>query len=842
MSGDGRTLPVRVPILDGEALDSWLLRLAARNDIAIHSIAPQLGLAERIQPARNFALVRGHPSNLLRQIERQAGLAAGRLDEAVLDKFNALGWKATAGSRYCTDCLATPGSPWPIRWQLPYSFACVIHQKLLTVSCPVCGNIPHSRVPPRSRAFSSHHCAHLRRNTKDICGTNLLDHPSEALAPADPRIAAQCWIDQRLDAMDSNAVRELRDLETLGTLLRRRISPDDLAYLGRDSVEAFTEYRRKSHPREWHRLHRTAAIISAALSVHAISIIDAGGPEDRFQRLVVIFRDVAGPKHRPPPVPRALSHQRIAQLSEPTQHDILTACDPHLTVTERLRSRTCMPDPGLPTPKSTTALDRGKYLPQALRPDWLIRFVPPDDHGRLAIAGAITAATLLPGNPVRSSHATGELQPWREWHNLMLCAIFTRYPDTPIAICKLAAHLDQHGSPIDYRRRRATFTDIELTAHQWKVLCRGAGTRPGADRRLFNARRHLFELLTGAALVDPRHKLAFSSSFDRHEYWNKFEYEMPTSLRTALTLHATEILHDAGIDEPLTWSPPTDCVAGLALPGRDPADIDTDELHRLVIVERRNVATVARGLGVTFDHVRYAVQQLERLPFPKLERTRPGDTPAFETFTRDFFDREYFQARKTIGTIANETGFSKWTVRQHALALGVNERPHRHRIKIDPEWLREQVLTFNRVNQDIARELGIDGDTVRRRRIELGLPARSAGAENSCRRFPDFPAAIRRAVEGHRYGWLRLHRFRQVAPHDSIKAAALAIKVDPSGLVKQIVQLERDIGWRLFQRARGDTPMRLTARGTRLLNDLEHPEVRLTLEQLAKPFRKRSGS
>ncbi len=94
----------------------------------------------------------------------------------------------------------------------------------------------------------------------------------------------------------------------------------------------------------------------------------------------------------------------------------------------------------------------------------------------------------------------------------------------------------------------------------------------------------------------------------------QFHRALNTPLREALHRHGADLLRTAGIDEPLTWSPPADCVAGLALPGREPADIDLTALRQLLDVERVTVTTAARRLDVTAEHVRYAQQQLHRPP------------------------------------------------------------------------------------------------------------------------------------------------------------------------------------------------------------------------------------
>lgn len=91
MLGQPRTLPLRVPPADGEALDSWLARLAHRNDIPVLPLARVLGFGDRLRVWHNYALTRRLPPPLLRRMKAQTGLPTDALDAAVLDQFDRLG-------------------------------------------------------------------------------------------------------------------------------------------------------------------------------------------------------------------------------------------------------------------------------------------------------------------------------------------------------------------------------------------------------------------------------------------------------------------------------------------------------------------------------------------------------------------------------------------------------------------------------------------------------------------------------------------------------------------------------------------------------------------------------
>jgi DNA-binding transcriptional MerR regulator len=441
---------------------------------------------------------------------------------------------------------------------------------------------------------------------------------------------------------------------------------------------------------------------------------------------------------------------------------------------------------------------------------------------------------------VRNANATAELKPWLSNTSQTLRLLADHHRDALTAICALAQYLDTHGAPIDYRRRRATFPDVPLTRQQWHDLCYGAGADPGRGGRLRHARRYLLQLLTGNGLADRHHPLGFTSSSDKHNYLADFHRDLSTPLRDALLHHAAHLLHTAGIDEPVTWSPPADCVTGLTLPGRDPDDIDLDAVHQLVDVDRLSLAAAGRQLGVSIDHVRHVLHRLPRAPAPLAPNSPTAARRLREhtsaLLTRDFFQREYVQAGKNLATIESETGIRRDLLAERARRLGIRLAHALPRTPIDPDWLREQAQILQRANGDIAADLGLSHETIRRYRIRFGIAARpsgSAGHRVHTRRHPDLPADIGRAAEGKRHGWQRLHRFQQIAAYPSVNAAAHALGLHHQNLLLQLDRLEADISATLIHRTNHRyQPMTLTERG-RLL--LDQPTIRELLDRYARP-------
>ncbi|MGI5238646.1 TniQ family protein [Dactylosporangium sp. CA-139066] len=879
-----RTLPLRIDLGDGEAIDSWLLRLAHRNGMPLRWLTTALGFGDRLAVWRNYALTWKLPPELLRRIESQTGLPAGALEAAVLDQFDRLGWRPIPGSRFCPACLAEFDGRWPIRWQLPYTFACPTHHTLLAVLCPACHRTPRSLISERSGLAPPTRCTLGTTRHASACDGDLQTHPILPLDPADPRLATQAWINTRLDRLDDAAVTDLRDLDALASWFLHRIQPAELQHLGDDTAAALITHRNGMHGLKRHP--PTAGLIAAAMATHAVSVLTADD-RDRAERVMPLLRNVytahrpvqRGDGDGPPARGPMLSQRRLDRLSEPLRRAILTAIDTLLPAGERLRYRTCTTTPR--TPGARAAADRARHVPQHLWPDWLVRFLAPRGAHVAEVAANIPKALLIPGNPARNLHAAAELGPWRSSTGVFLTTTARHHPETLIAICALADYLDEHGSPIDYRRRRTTFTDITLTQQQWHDLSYQAGTDPGRAGRHLAARRYLFQLLTGADLTNPQHQLAITSSVARTAL-QQFSRTMTTALRDALDRHATELLHAAGIDEPLIWSPPADCVAGLVLPGREPRDIDLATARTLLDVEHLAVATVARRLGVTAEHVRYAQQQFHRPP-PALRwnsRTaaRQARDRAAAELTKAFFDREYHQAGRTLRDLADAIGIPYQVVaeraRAHAVPVGIRRKksvselrskpdkaptlrtaaparsritprppretnPKNQRVRIDPDWLREQAGALRRPNTDIANELGLSHETIRRHRHRLGIPARPSGGAGhavNTRRHPALPTDLRRAAEGQRHGWQRLRRFEQTAAHPSINAAAQALGLHQQNLFHQLDRLEHDIGAALIHRTNNrHQPMTLTQRGQRLLQQLARPNIRHLLNLYAPP-------
>jgi DNA-binding transcriptional ArsR family regulator len=791
----GRALPLRVPIVPGEAIDSWLEAVARRSQVTVGTLTAALGWSIPPSPG---ALVTGIPAQVLRRIEDQAGLPAGSLDAAVLDRYLPLGPVRRHGSRYCPTCLAERDGRWLLAWRLGWVFACTAHAVLLCDTCPACGQAPRGRAG-RAGLNLPGSCANtVKRN--NCCGADLRQVTPSPLQPGHPVLAAQRWTGTLLtldDTWPAGNGAALCDLGIVASWVLRQAPAGQFAGLGPQALAAWRAWNQqppaaRSQPS---RFPPDSAALTAALAATAMTML-TGSDEQAIEQIRALMPPQTGPRQARP---AGLPAQRWRQLSQPARSRFLRALDPDLSPAERIRYRTGTPQAAIPAGPPGLLAARARAIPQLLWPQWAIRLMPARGFAPGPFRSALAACLLLPGQPSHAiSTAITGLHAYRSAVAIgaVLRALAGGGHDTVLtAISCLAVYLDTGGSPIDYQRRRDLIPAETITACQWRELCYGAAAPPGEDRRRRDAQRYLFQLLTGADLHDPRHALAFTSNYDYSRY-HAFAGTLPTGLRDALHHHAAGLLHDLGIGEPLTWAPPPGCCAGLNLPGPEPDDIDLHAAGRLIITGKLPVTEAAARLGTTTGHVQLA---LDRIPRPARQWGRSAAPPTWQRrqhargiLTREFFDREYIAAGKNLRQLETDTGipcrFLTQVAREHGITMTGQIGP-------------APVGSCQLPEQDAAG---------------TGSPAEPGG---------QIPGDIRRATAGSPAGWRRLRRFQTAMTSPTIAAAAARLRICPSALSHQLRRLERDIGASLYQPATSRRPWRPTRRGAALLTAMAIPAI-----------------
>ncbi|MFL4492407.1 TniQ family protein [Streptomyces sp. VTCC 41912] len=837
-----RVLPLRVAPLPGEGLDSWLEALARRNGLPIQALLKVLHLPPFLATR---SLVTSLEPHVLRQLEHVAALPAGRLDAAVLDGGFPLGPQREPRCRFCPQCLSERDGRWLLHWWLPWTFACTTHQVLLHDVCPRCHTAPRRAMPRRTHRNAPGSCLHTGRDTS-TCGI-VLSTAAAVVLPAGHRLLeAQAWIDGLLaqrDRAEAHAV--FSDLNACTTWLLRSISTTDLHGLGAMVVD---DWSRQPPPSHKARLRPLSATVRGALAHIAQPIL--AGTDSEAVTAIRHLRQQG--KATLAPAPRGMDFQPWHQLSARAHRRFFQAADPEMRPMDRLRLRSATDRAGYPSADSEVSTNRLRHLPQLLWSTWTVRLIPHEGTDEDYFRAMASALLLLPGQPQQSTREiTDRLHPYlSDTMGLVLRRSIEKHPDVLTALSRLADFLDDDGSAIDYQRRRALIPGEPITWDAWKQLCFDTGTQPGESPastsqtpRFVQAQRYLHQLLTGSALADPAHPLAWQSAGDRSRYL-AFLLTLTLDQRHALHTHARSLLDQLDIVEPLTWEPPDQCAADLSLPGRPLADVDLGALERIVFTERRTPGDAAQQLGTTITHVRFALERLGAEPREWTSRTSPLVSwrlreRARAMLTPEFFNREYTQQEKTLTQIAQEIDLPCHIVIEQAEAVELTIYRSRRPLPIDEAWLREQYLTHHSSTFAIAQQVGTEDETIRRRLQQLGIPLRPQGVHSRtvmvAKLATSIPRDIRAAVEGTLHGWLRLHRFHIAMAFPNLTTAGDYLGAMQTALTTQFQRLEDDIGHRLYHRSVQTTPQRLTARGKSLLRSIQQPDVQTLMHDALSP-------
>ena len=359
-------------------------------------------------------------------------------------------------------------------------------------------------------------------------------------------------------------------------------------------------------------------------------------------------------------------------------------------------------------------------------------------------------ALLLPGSDLSLTDITALLahrpDPDQAGHQLRRLSATGDATAALRILTELAFALDRADIPIDYpRRRQLAVSTTLIDAATWKTYCRQAGLRPGGPRRLDQARRYLYELLTGNSLATAPGPYHLPEGMPRADYV-EFTTTLPADLVTALTAHARDQLTAAGITgEPLTWQPPTDWVTPTTWPGADPDATDPAPIHQ-ALRDRWRDATEhwalthadADALGISTEHLRHVLRRhpIDRAPYP---RHRSGAViPA--------------------------------TPADHEPRYRADPDPHHPKriYLVNLDWLREEYLGWDRSLTDIAAQIGCRKTTLKRFAKTQNIPRRPRSGGPTCIAVgtipghpADLPDPLRLALRGQR-ARPRLERFLTV--------------------------------------------------------------------------------
>lgn len=175
-------IPLWVPPVEGEALDSWLAAYSRRLRTDVSQFLSFVGL----HGTRPNHMVRCLTERERQVLSERTGLAPERLIEMTLEPWDGVAvsidrptrrlirppnWRHTGNTtRYCPGCLGESAGRWQISWRLPWSFACTRHGTLLLDRCPACGQLPmvHGRRSLRDTPLNGLCLRHRQRSCRPL--------------------------------------------------------------------------------------------------------------------------------------------------------------------------------------------------------------------------------------------------------------------------------------------------------------------------------------------------------------------------------------------------------------------------------------------------------------------------------------------------------------------------------------------------------------------------------------------------------------------------------------------------------------------------------------------------
>jgi hypothetical protein len=782
VSDTHRTLPIRVPPLPGEALDSWLDAMAWRLTTPITQLRQALGLTrDRYRAVRPGAYVNSVNWAVLlsdaeaNQVAAVTGIPLAALHAMTLRRYDGhlllldhdrravkeqYLWGRRAGSWCCPACLANSGGRWPLAWRLVWRFACTRHNLLLVDRCPRCRRVPRARsvrlsvvVEPGRCGLQSPNATRHSGTAARPCGQDLRAADTVAIPADSPILAAQRALDQLIDqpkapvtylgAERGDARAFLDDLKLLATRILRIADDSDLApyapveFMAR-RYEVASEARASAlgAKRSRNLLAPVSSAVVAATVTAALDVLDAPDVHVAAQRIGWLMQrhhDVGMTT-----VPRRIRHWG-RHASEGLQAVLLAAMDGYLGPGVRLRYRTIGPRPSLPTVASrAVAAHRSRWIPSVLWPRWAllltpVRWADPTVYHAvascmLAMIGGIETQAAVAGRlgGVTKDYAISSMQ-----RRLTRRGILEQVARTLEA---LANRLDDEGAPIDYERRRATFTPFThpplISPSEWRTIHAtwGGGSELGGNARLRRLQYYLFELLTGCP---PHVGLGTATSIDAYGY-RTFRQQLTVSVDQALQQHACALLAAHGITEPLTWQPPLEWALEAEWLAPDPESLDPHQIRQALHAEHATASTVAQRLGVSIAHVRYVT---DRHPIdPSTSSWAFSPAAALKRRNHAALPPAYLRQRYEIdgwsyAQIAAETGVSRDVVRAHAHRARIRPRPpgRRSQVDLDPEWFAREYVENQRSFYELAVEVGTSPTTLARIAKAAGIPIRPRG-------------------------------------------------------------------------------------------------------------------
>jgi hypothetical protein len=311
----GRTLPLRVAPIAGEALDSWLEAIAFRYQVPLGDVMSRCGM----QPAeRTTRRLLSPTHDEILYISAVSGIDIAAIQSMTWQRYLAhsadaeqpryLPWSRRGGSRFCPHCLRESHGRWLLTWRLNWTFACLRHRCVLADSCSACRTtqrrqpLSRSRIPRLGRCPTP--CYWQAENTMVECNADLGAADVLLMPRTHPVLSAQATIDALLDgnrldfALYGGATPQcavvLSDLRLLAQWVTSAVEQVQLDhYLPADVSSAVSLHRRATmwpHDPYWRSPRTTPSALDTAagvtLALRVISLRDIAEAVAVLQRLM----------------------------------------------------------------------------------------------------------------------------------------------------------------------------------------------------------------------------------------------------------------------------------------------------------------------------------------------------------------------------------------------------------------------------------------------------------------------------------------------------------------------------------------------------------------------------
>lgn len=259
-------LPSRVALADGEALDSFLERLACANDLRPPHLLQILSTTAELGSTTTSFLVIKPDSAIVDRIAEFSAVGPESIRTATLARFDdglplhlggldprqrhsfrqvvTQGWFPRFGSQACAECLADDGI-WRLEWRLPILAICTHHRIFLSTRCAGCARPfrTHRHSPLRPVLGPGQPCGNPV-GLRNPCSHSVLNHAGSHAAQS--VIDATCAVRQALSRQPVMMLGKLTDPQTYLAELRH-VATLLLHLLSRPEGPAFRDWAAELH-------------------------------------------------------------------------------------------------------------------------------------------------------------------------------------------------------------------------------------------------------------------------------------------------------------------------------------------------------------------------------------------------------------------------------------------------------------------------------------------------------------------------------------------------------------------------------------------------------------------